>query len=109
MATAAEFKRVRATGGDEEETEMREEAERFSEVQRKRKRKLKSVDMDVGEDAAVKRPSFPPVDASATAVRHTTCSSRVVCVCVCVCRVGGRSSGVSLSLLTGSVHSRISG
>ena len=54
-----------------EETEDGEEHPSFAKVQRKRKRKLKSLEMEVdSESTAAKRPSFPPVGASVTPVRH---------------------------------------
>lgn len=49
------------------------EKESFSEVRRKRKRNLKSLEMEVeGEElkTAAKRPSFPPVNASSALVRY---------------------------------------
>lgn len=82
MATATVL--PAATTGVQRETEMvvgmgdSVEEEKFAEVGRKRKRKLKSVEMDVGEETSVstaaKRPSFPPVDASTTLVR---CKNKV--------------------------------
>ena len=52
-----------STGEGTEKTEI-------AEVHKKRKRKLKSVEMEVSDGtAATKRPSFPPVDASLTLVR----------------------------------------
>lgn len=74
MATAGVLEVEKA----QRETEMMAEGdgtageEEFAQVGRKRKRKLKSVEMEVGEaglQTAAKRPSFPPVDASTTLVR----------------------------------------
>lgn len=56
--------------------ELEDSKEAFSEVRRKRKRKLKSAEMEVeGEElkTAAKRPSFPPVDASLARVRSVKC------------------------------------
>ena len=63
---------VGAAGGETvmvEETEGGEEGAGFTEVGRKRKRKLKSQEMEVdSEGTAAKRPAFPPVGASVTPV-----------------------------------------
>ena len=79
MATGTVAVRDAGTGAVQRETEMMAGTgdsageEEFAQVGRKRKRKLKSVEMDVGEEATVstaaKRPNFPPVDASTTLVR----------------------------------------
>ena len=58
----------------EDSRRRKERDEQFSEVRRKRKRKLQSVEMEMEEGGAgttVKRPSFPPVEASSASVRMT--------------------------------------
>ena len=50
----------------------RRKGESFAEVRRNRKRKLRSAEMEVEGDeqqAAAKRPVFPPIDASTALVR----------------------------------------
>jgi RNA-binding protein PNO1 len=72
MATSVEMEPGDAgpSGGETEmveETEDGEEHASFVKVQKKRKRKLKSLEMEVdSEGTAAKRPSFPPVGASVT-------------------------------------------
>lgn len=75
MATVSE-----GLAAPQEEIEMpvecedsKDEKERFAEVRRKRKRNLRSLEMEVeGEElkTAAKRPSFPPVTASSALVRY---------------------------------------
>lgn len=80
MATAAagQVEVEAAVGGETEMTDDTgdgEERTDFAEVQRKRKRKLISLDMEVDREVtAAKRPSFPPVGASVTPVRHKNLS-----------------------------------
>ena len=104
MATAAVVGEATAAG---EETEMADEStgdgeERasFAEVRRKRKRKLKSLEMEVdGGETAAKRPSFPPVGAAATPVRHNDVTLRHGgCGLSLSCVQGGRGEFRSVSV-----------
>ena len=83
MASSLEVERAKLSvvGG---ETEMAEPAVEstggaearvgFSEVRSRRKRRMRDVEMEEETETAVKRPSFPPVDASATAVSRLAVS-----------------------------------
>ena len=75
MATKTDREDMELAPESEDSRRRKERDEQFSEVRRKRKRKLQSVEMEMEEEGGagttVKRPSFPPVEASSASVRMT--------------------------------------